>query len=221
MTWTLLLAMAPAALGADANPLRAGMDVEAGWAEVGRERFDGVGEVVVRYKVIDGSNCLEGTTRTSVSADLLLSVVADVEHHSEFSSWELPESKRLGNVGSSFDYYQLLDNPSPVSDRAWFVRSTMFRRGEDRVFTWDQIDGAALYPEVVAGVKQRHPDVVFTALNVGDWTFTPDGPETKVRYRICTDAGGSLPMWLGEIAARKTLPTNVADMVRAALSRSR
>ena len=221
MMWTLWVTLSAVSLGADGAKLRAGMDIEAGWEEVGRENYAGIGEIVVRHKVVDGSDCLEGRTVTTASADVLLGVVSDVERHPEFSSWELPESKRLGVVGSAFDYYQLLDNPSPVADRAWFVRSTLFRRGEDRVFTWDQIDGAALYPEAVAGVKKRYPDVVFTALNVGDWTFTPQAGGTKVRYRICTDAGGSLPMWIGEIAARKTLPTNVADMIRAALQRGR
>lgn len=220
MTWTLWALLPSVSLGADGPRLRAGMDVESGWEEVGRDTYPGVGEIVVRYKVVDGQNCLEGRTFTTASPDVLLAVVSDIEGQPALSSWELPESKRLGVVGSAFDYYQLLDNPSPVADRAWFVRSTVYRRGEDRVFTWDQIDGAALYPEAVAGVKARHPDVVFTSVNVGDWTFTPEAGGTRLRYRICTDAGGSLPMWIGEIAARKTLPTNVADMVRAALKRS-
>ena len=221
MTLSLLVAMASIGSAADPKTLRAGLDAEAGWTEVGRERFDDVGEVVVRYKVIDGSNCLEGTAVSTASADLMLAMSADIEHQPSWSTWKLPESKRLKNVGSSFDYFQVLDNPSPVSDRSWFLRGGVSRRGEDRMFIWDQIDGAALYPDEVSGVIARHPDVVFTTLNVGDWTFTPDGASTRVRYRICTDAGGSLPMWLGEIAARKTLPTNVADMVRAAQARSR
>lgn len=221
MTLTLFVAMASTAAGADPQVLRAGLDVEAGWTEVGRESYDDVGEVVVRYKVIAGSNCLEGTATSTASADLMLALSADIENQPAWSSWKIPESKRLGNAGSAFDYFQVLDNPSPVSDRSWFLRGAVTRRGDDRMFIWDQIDGDALYPDEVSGVRARHPDVVFTTLNVGDWTFTPDGARTRVRYRLCTDAGGSLPMWLGEIAARKTLPTNVADMVREAQRRSR
>jgi hypothetical protein len=51
-------------------------------------------------------------------------------------------------------------------------------------------------------------------VNVGDWTFTPKGDTTTIRYRICTDAGGNIPRWVGEIAAKSTLPTNLADLVK-------
>jgi hypothetical protein len=52
-----------------------------------------------------------------------------------------------------------------------------------------------------------------TRVNVGDWTFSPQGNGTRIRYRICTDAGGNIPRWVGEIAAKSTLPTNLADIV--------
>ncbi len=65
------------------------------------------------------------------------------------------------------------------------------------------------------------PDAVPTRTNVGDWTFSPGTGGTKVRYRICTDAGGNVPRWAGEMAARNTLPGNVADIVREVRRRSR
>jgi carbon monoxide dehydrogenase subunit G len=58
-----------------------------------------------------------------------------------------------------------------------------------------------------------------TKVNVGDWTFTPEGDKTRVRYRICTDAGGRIPQWMGEFAATRTLPTNVADLIRSVKKR--
>ena len=46
MTLSLLVAMVSIGSAADPKTLRAGLDAEAGWTEVGRERFDDVGEVV-------------------------------------------------------------------------------------------------------------------------------------------------------------------------------
>jgi hypothetical protein len=40
-----------------------------------------------------------------------------------------------------------------------------------------------------------------------------------VRFRSCTDVGGSIPTWAGEAAAKTMLPNNVEDLVREAVRR--
>lgn len=198
----------------DQASLRAGLDAPGGWTEVERKVVADVGEVVVRHKQVLGEDCLEGSTVAALDADKLLAAAADVEGQPGWSSWKVAAARKLSTGASSFDYYQLLDNPSPVADRYWFVRATLSRRGEDRVFSWEQVNADTSYPAEAAALLSRFPGAVPTRTNLGDWTFRPGADGTLVRYRICTDAGGNLPRWVGEIAARSTLPTNVADIVR-------
>lgn len=213
--------LAPSVLADDGDALRRGVESDAGWEEVDRQEVDGVGEVVIRHKAVAGEECLEAATTARASVDTLLAAAMDVTNQARWSSWKLPAAAKLSGGATSFDYYQVLDNPPPVADRVWFLRGRAERRGDVGVFAWDQIDGATAYPEAWASVHERFPGVVPTRVNVGAWTFTPAGDATAVRYRICTDAGGSIPRWVGEIAARSTLPTNVADLVREALRRTR
>ncbi|MFZ5480009.1 MAG: hypothetical protein ACOZNI_24805 [Myxococcota bacterium] len=202
------------ALAADPDALRRGLEDPAGWAEIDRKQVDDVGEIVVRHKEVLGESCLEGSTTVALDADALLAAATAVEDQPRWSSWKLPAAKKLAGTATAFDYYQLLDNPAPIADRYWFVHARVGVEGSDRVFRWDQLDAAAKYPAEAAALQARFPEAVPTRTNLGDWTFTPSPAGTRVRYRICTDAGGNVPRWAGEIAARNTLPGNVADIVR-------
>lgn len=207
------------ALAADPSTLRAGMVDPSGWREVDRKQVNGVGEVVVRHKEVAGVNCLEGSTSTAVAPDVLLRAAADIAGQPRWSTWDVPVSVRLPGPEDAFDYYQLLDNPAPVADRYWFLHAQVQRNGGERVFRWDLVDPASRYPSQLAQLTAQYPGAVMTQVNIGDWTFTPSNGLTQVRYRICTDAGGALPQWVGELAATRTLPTNVADIVREGLRR--
>lgn len=217
MTWLLLFS----SFAADPQALWRGIEDGSGWVEVHRKTFEDVGaEVVVRLKRVGEQPCLEASTTTTVSPDLLLHLASDIPSQPPWSTWKIPVAERLDSEGSSFDYVQVLDNPSPVSDRVWFLRGTPARVGESRVFRWDRVDAATRYPEKLKQLQSTYPDLVETRVNLGDWTFTPEDGRTRVRYRICTDAGGAIPEWAKEYAAKKTLPTNVADIVRQGLKLS-
>lgn len=202
-----------AALAVDNNTLFAGLESAAGWEEVDRKKIEDL-EVVVRHKIVGGQDCLEGSTSAAVSADKLLEASADIERQPSWSSWDMPYAKKLTPGADVFDYVQVLDNPKPVADRYWFTRGIRMTRGQDRMFRWEGLDAATKYPAEQAALLQRFPGAVSATVNVGDWTFTPQNGTTRVRYRICTDAGGNLPRWVGEFAARTTLPTNLADIVK-------
>jgi hypothetical protein len=210
-----VLLLVAAAAATDYRPWWTEIQAPAGWSDVGRKTIDGVGEIVIRHKVIQGQDCLEGAgTAPAVDADRLLAVAGDIPAQPSWSTWDLKRSVRLSAGASGFDYYQVLDNPFPVNDRYWFLHGDVVRRGEDRVFAWEALDPTK-YPDARAQVLRDFPDAVETRLNVGDWTFTPTPGGARVRYRICTDVGGSIPTWAGEFAARTTLPTNIADIVKA------
>lgn len=208
-----MLLLVAAVHATDYGPWWTEIRAESGWAEVGRKTVDGVGEVVIRHKKILGQDCLEGSADARADADLLLAAAADIPGQPSWSSWAVKESVQLAASAAGYDYYQVLDNPFPINDRYWFVRATTKRTGEDRVFAWQALDASA-YAAERAGVLGRYPEAVETKINVGDWTFTPRGGSTHVRYRICTDVGGNVPGWAGEFAARTTLPTNVADIIK-------
>ena len=220
----LPLLLPPAHAAPDSARLRAALDAPAGWSEVARKQEDGVGEVVVRLKDVDGQPCLEGTTTAPLDADRLLEASADIDTQARWSTWTLPYSRRVTQPEGErqrFVYAQVLDNPYPVADRAWFLQGELVRTPTERRFVWDRVDPAA-HATAWADVRARFPDAVLTGVNMGDWTFTPQGDgRTRIRYRICTDAGGSIPRWAGEYAATKTLPTNVGDIVREVTRRSR
>lgn len=208
-----MLVLLSIASATDYRPWWAEIQTQAGWEEVGRKNVDGVGEIVIRHKKVLGQDCLEGSTTAAVDPDALLAAAADIPSQPTWSSWAVKDSVKLSTGSTSFDYYQVLDNPFPVNDRYWFLRASVTRRGEDRVFAWEALDPTA-YGDTRAHVLAAYPDAVETRINVGDWTFTPDAAGTHVRYRICTDVGGNIPTWAGEFAARTTLPTNVADIIK-------
>lgn len=207
----LLAALADAATTAD---YRAGLAASSGWEELTRKNLDGVGEIVIRHKKIVDQDCLEGTAHAKLPPDVLLAAATDIPNQPKWSTWKVPASVKLSSGAAAFDYYQVLDNPPPVADRYWFVTATSGRVGEDRVFAWELVDPATKWPDALATVKEGWPSAVMTTVNVGDWTFTPQGDTTRIRYRICTDAGGNIPRWVGEIAATSTLPTNIGDLVK-------
>jgi len=210
----LLVALIGTANATDPVALRAGMEAAAGWEAVETRQVEGVGPVAVRHKVVLGEDCLEASATAPLDADKLLAAATDVENQPKWSTWALPAAKKLSAGATAFDYYQLLDNPAPVADRYWFVHARVSTEGADRYFRWDQVDAATAWPAELAALQARFPSAVSTRTNLGDWTFTPGSAGTRVRYRICTDAGGNIPRWMGEIAAKSTLPTNVGDLVR-------
>lgn len=212
-----LLLVAPLAFATDYKPYWSALDDGSGWESLGTKQTDELGAVSIRHKVIQGQDCLEGSGDTTASATTLLSFAADIPRQPTWSTASVTTSANLTSPGDSFDYYQVLDLPRPLSDRYWFLHATIQRSASALVFRWEALDPAERYPEVQAAILAKEPAAVQTKINVGDWTFTTKAGGTHIRYRICTDVGGAIPGWAGEYAARSTLPNNLADIVRAAL----
>jgi hypothetical protein len=154
---------------------------------------------------------------------VLLDAARDIPGNIAWSSWDLIESEFMRPGATDFDYYQYLDNPFPIKDRYWFCRATVVGdpSGPGPVeFRWVPVDPAATYPDRYARIQDEHSGALQPSVNVGAWVFNTVGGQTEVRYRICTDAGGSIPDWAGEFAALRTLPTNVADLIGAGALRA-
>ena len=215
----LLPPLASAALAAGPSLYRDGLSDPAGWTEVGSKAVDGVGDVALRHKRIGEVDCLEGVAQTEVPAATLLGVAGDVPAATQWSSWDVTMSEVLGRSGAATDYFQLLENPTPIADRYWFLRGWAETTGALYAWRWEHIDPAG-YPAALARIMASSSGALGTTVNVGEWMFTQGMGTTEVRYRLCTDVGGSIPRWVGELAATRTLPTNVADLVKEGRRRS-
>ncbi len=213
--WLFIVALVAASTNASDNAsFRAALQDPSGWKEVDRKHVGEAGEIVVRHKEVAGVPCLEGVASADVPPDILLRAAADIPDQPRWSTWRVPASVKLSPGNDSFDYFQVLDNPSPIADRYWFLHANIKSNGGERQLVWELVDPVAAYPAQHASVLERFPGAIMTRVNVGDWTFTPTSAGTRVRYRICTDAGGTLPQWVGRMAATSTLPTNLADIVK-------
>jgi hypothetical protein len=181
-----------------------------GWTDMGSSE-ESYGTVSARHKPLDGLDCLEAQATTSLDADIMKAVILDIEGNSDWSSADLTLSEVLGAKNGRIDYVQVLDVPSPMSDRMWVLRANVKTDAHGWHFIWQRIEGEEY--ERVAEVRAANPDAVEISSNVGAWSLLPgeDG-ETVARFRSCNDVGGNIPKWAGEKAARALLPNNIKDL---------
>ena len=57
---------------------------------------------------------------------------------------------------------------------------------------------------------------ILPPLNFGSWTVEKKQDKTKLTYRLCTDPGGNVPIWIIELANQKYLPHMVLDLEKFA-----
>ena len=203
----------------DPAPLEAAIRADAGWEQVAVRDEEGLGKVTLKHKRQGEVDCLEGRTTVDVSPRVLLNVAADVPSATRWSRFELVASKVISRSGAKVKYVQLLDNPAPIADRYWFLEGRSSETEAAAVYSWRHIDPAE-HPDMLAEILALRPNAVSTGVNVGEWRFTPADGMTDLRYRVCTDAGGSIPRWAGELAATRTLPSNIADLVKEGRKRA-
>ena len=65
-----------------------------------------------------------------------------------------------------------------------------------------------------------NPDnLLIPPVNFGSWEAEIRGGETKLTYRICTDPGGDVPIWLIEQANQRYLPRMLLDLEQFVLQK--
>jgi len=217
----IIWAISTATIATGQSPLWQGLLDETGWEDIDTETQRGVGSIAISHKVIGGIDCLTGKAHTDVPTQALIEVATDIANTPAWSSWDVPTSTLLSESNQTLRYYQLLDNPFPVRDRYWFLEGTTLSDPNTGVveFRWNHID-PALYPAEHAEVLSRYDKAILTTTNIGRWLFTPSHEGVSVTYQLCTDIGGAIPQWAREFAAKKSLPTNIGDLVRAGRQRN-
>jgi len=186
----------------------------SGWEELDTVNRGGVDNIRVRHQKVGEVDCLEASTVSQLPAETMKAVVLDIRGNAQWSSADIKSSTVLSEGGGKIDYVQVLGMPSPFSDRYWFLSGQV--SGHDGwTFAWEPLDAAQAYPDALASLKAADSSAVEVNVNVGSWSMVPDDAGTLVRFRSCTNAGGSVPQWAGERAARAMLPNNIVDLINA------
>ncbi len=194
----------------------------SGWVHHATRKNDVVGTVEVYSKTVAGIPCYQGVTTTTYTPEQLFEVAADIEGAMQWSTAGVTDAKTLARTATLLDYYQFLDIPgwTMASDRFWFLHGTIERSGGAITFRWDRLVDGGAYADFYQQVLERHPDAVEIPINVGAWVFTPKDGATQLQYYVCSHTGGSIPGAVQGVATTRTLPDNLADVVREAGKRN-
>jgi hypothetical protein len=203
------------------TPTHAAM-AAASWSHLADRNHDDAGTVKVFSATVADINCFKATAQTDeADGATMLAVVTDVVGAKTWSTAGVTQAEVLGRSGDTITYFQYLDVPgwTMSSDRFWFLTGTVKDSGGARSLEWNRIDPSGPYGERYRAFIRDNPKAVEPPLNVGGWYFTDSGAGTAIEYRICTDAGGSIPYAIQNAATKKTLPDTVGDVVREAKKR--
>ena len=197
------------------NPTWIELKSEEGWVVQDTVQTD-IGSVVVSKKMIDNFPCFKGVAEYDGLLDipLMIEVAADAESAMEWSSAGVAEAQTLARTNEYAEYYQFLDLPFPMSDRYWFLRGYFEREGEVYYFRWEPLVNGGTHNVRYQKVQTDYPDALETKINLGSWILYNHDDKTHVEDRLCSHPNGSVPVSLQSIATSKTLPNNVAEIIK-------
>ena len=55
-------------------------------------------------------------------------------------------------------------------------------------------------------------NIILPPVNFGSWQVEKYGNESKLTYRVCTDPGGNVPLWIVELVNMRYLPQMLLDL---------
>lgn len=210
----LLLALAAPAHAEDFGVFD-GVD---GWKVLNTRTQDGL-TIEVRHSLVGEINCFEARAQADTEPSAMIAVVLDVPSAPRWSKTPLPHSDVLRREGDDVVFYQHADVPdwTLVKDRFWVLRGEPAAVGGGHRFRWRRV-AASTFPELEARMTGDEVGAVEVPVNWGEWRFTKaEGGATDVRYRTCTDVGGSIPTWLQRVVTR----TNLPDVIQALVEETR
>ena len=183
-----------------------------GWNKEKTVKNKKVGAIQVYQKSIDDFPCFRGVGRSSTSIDVFSLIARDIPSALRWASSGLKESIVIEQTNKHVDYYQYLDI-AIFSDRHWFLRGKFTQKTNQFSMAWEKIP-AGEHRSFLAQKREKYPKAVEPLINLGAWRFTQEeNGDTLVEYLICTHPGGSVPKQLRSVGTKKTLPTNVRDMI--------
>ena len=129
----------------------------------------------------------------------------------------------------------LVENSTEIFPNAFIIDAGVYHRRSDTSYTAFQVfDIPFLSPRLYQFDSIRHgnnihwvrTDTVYPGhnpenlllppVNFGSWEVEQAGNQSKLTYRVCTDPGGDVPLWIVEQANQRYLPKMMLDIERFA-----
>ena len=217
----VLTVLAIPAAAAAGTPTWSDIESATGWEHLSTRDHDVAGPVEVYRTTIKEVTCFYGTGNTTIPKAKLLEVALDIKGTIDWSSADVSEGDILSRSGNELDYYQYLDVPgwTMASDRFWFLHGKIEEGPDKSVFHWTRLENGGAHSAKHAAVVAANPSAIEPPINVGGWEFLSTGQNTRIRYYVCTDAGGTIPRAVQNFGTKSTLPDNVGDIIREAKKR--
>ena len=134
-------------------------------------------------------------------------------------------------VNKLADAAWLVEKSTEVFPNAYITDAGIYHRRSDTSYTAYQIfDIPFLSPRLYQFNSMRHgnsihwikadtinvtynPDeLLLPPVNFGSWEVEKVGNQSKITYRLCTDPGGNVPLWIVEQANQYNLPLLLIDL---------
>lgn len=152
---------------------------------------------------------LKAETPMAVSPDRVWEVVSDIAHYREFMPY-LAEIRKLEECEGGYYQYERA-TPPIVNARDYTLRISLETDADTGVRRrkWSLANDKG--PPEQAGT-------VRVTINEGQFEVVPDGKGgTIFRYRLITNPGGSIPLWIAKRASTDSLPDLIDGIRKRAL----
>ena len=125
----------------------------------------------------------------------------------------------------------LVENSTEIFPNAFIIDAGVYHRRSDSSYTAFQVyDIPFLSPRLYQFDSIRHgnsihwvrtdtmsaghnpENLLLPPVNFGSWEVEQAGNQSKLTYRLCTDPGGNVPLWIVEQANQRYLPQMMMDI---------
>ena len=132
----------------------------------------------------------------------------------------------------------LIENSTEIFPNAFIIDAGVYHRRSDTSYTAFQVfDIPFLSPRLYQFDSIRHgnsihwvktdtvsaghnpENLLLPPVNFGSWEVEQAGNQSKLTYRVCTDPGGDVPLWIVEQANQRYLPQMLLDLESYAMGK--
>ena len=150
--------------------------------------------------------------RAEIISDVEMNLLADAAWLIEKSTEVFPNAYIIDagvyqwRSDTSYTAFQIFDIPF-LSPRLYQFDSIRHRNS----IHWVRTDtvSVGLNPE----------NLLLPPVNFGSWKVEQVGNKSRLSYRVCTDPGGDIPLWIVEQANQRYLPQMLLDLERYAMGK--
>ena len=220
MALAALLAVGAALAGVLDTSVHTTLASASGWTV---ERTDDRVQISRKTMPDTGLIAWQGSTvlDPGLTAEQFLDVLTDTRFHATMSEDMVASVPVRSEQGATL-YYQVLDLPTPLSDRYWvaYARTTPDHPVAGTYFRQWSTAAPDRAKDVRSDLSARYPRAVEVTHTHGQWVVEPqpDG-SLKVTIRSVIDPAGNIPARLAGGISGRGMAENIRRMERAARAR--